>query len=82
MLVRVVRSFADRRFGSYSAGEEVQLPDGADWLEAGFVEPVEDEAEEVDVSQYHTSQGWYDVPGLDKKVREDEAITHLRGETG
>ena len=78
MQVRVVRSFADRRHGSYSQGDTVDLPDGVDWLDAGFVEPVGDDAEAPGVEQYHTGSGWYDVPGVEKKLRKDDAIEALR----
>jgi len=74
MTVRVLRSFTSATHGTFQAGDEVELPEGADWVEAGHAEPV---SEGVDVEQYHTGQGWYDVPGLEKKVREEEARQHL-----
>jgi hypothetical protein len=32
------------------------------------------------VEQYHTGRGWYEVPGVDKSLRKDEAIEALKGE--
>jgi len=91
MKVRVLRSFASREHGSFQQGAVAHMPEGADWVEAGHAEPVEepsehlfqteevgDSGEQVDVSEYHTSGGWYDVPGADKKVRKDEAEEILR----
>ena len=87
MKVRILRSFADAKFGSHATGHVVEMPEGADWLEAGFAEPVDGEEAEgdekpggTDLSQYHTGGGWYDLPGLDKKVRREEAEEHLRGQ--
>ena len=41
MKVRVVISFSDAKVGrSFSIGDELQLPEGVDWLKAGFVVPV------------------------------------------
>lgn len=36
-------------------------------------EPDEDDA----LAQYHTGQGWYEVPGSEKKMRRDEALEFL-----
>lgn len=37
----VTRSFRDANHGTYSAGSEIDsIPDGADWLKAGFVEEI------------------------------------------
>jgi len=97
MKVLVLRSFASTQHGSFQQGAVVDMPEGADWVEAGHAEPVEEsdgdlfqagEAESgategadtsaIDVSEYHTGGGWYDVPGSDKKVRKDEAEEILR----
>jgi len=91
MKVRVLRSFASREHGSFQQGAVAHMPEGADWVEAGHAEPVEesggnlfqteeagDSGEQVDVSEYHTGGGWYDVPGAEKKVRKDEAEEILR----
>lgn len=96
MKVCVLRSFATREHGSFQQGAVVDMPESADWVEAGHAELVEDSSEDlfqteeaeapaeetgtsfVDVSQYHTGGGWYDVPGSDKKVRKDEAEEILR----
>jgi hypothetical protein len=38
----------------------------------------EDEPEsEHDLEQYHTGNGWYEVPGADKKMRREEALEFL-----
>lgn len=43
-------------------------------------EPAAEEPE-VDVSEYHSGHGWYDIPGHDSKVRgEDAARAALRGQ--
>ena len=42
MRVRVITSFAGPH-GSFAPGEEFDLPEGADWLDAGLVEAVEPE---------------------------------------
>lgn len=45
MQVRVKRSFVDRVFGvSASVGDIIEMPAGADWVRAGFVDPVDAEA--------------------------------------
>ncbi len=41
MIVRVVKSFSDI-LGSYVQGQEIELPDGVDWIKAGLVEVVEE----------------------------------------
>lgn len=71
MKVRVLRSFADAKHGRHQQGKVVEMPEGADWVEAGHAERVE--GEEVDVSEYHTGHGWYDVPGVEGSVREEKA---------
>lgn len=40
MKVRALTSFSDVQ-GSHSPGDVFELPEGADWLRAGFVEPAE-----------------------------------------
>lgn len=68
MKVRVLRSFADAKHGRHQQDEIVDMPEGADWVEAGHAEAVG-----VDVSEYHTGHGWYDVPGVEGSVREEKA---------
>jgi len=81
MKVRIVRSFADAKHGRYQEGAVVDLPGGADWIEAGHAGPVEESSgQEVDLEQYHTGSGWYDVPGAEKKLREEDAIAFLQDE--
>jgi hypothetical protein len=45
MKVRALKSFVDGKFGRHSKGDEFELPEGCDWLNAGFVEPVGKEIE-------------------------------------
>lgn len=33
---------------------------------------------EARVGQYHTGNGWYDVPGVDKALRKEDAIKALK----
>lgn len=40
MKVRALVSFGSP-YGSFTAGDEFELPDGVDWLKAGLVELVE-----------------------------------------
>jgi hypothetical protein len=44
MRVRALQPFSGMGL-SVSEGDEFELPDGADWLRAGLVEPVESEVE-------------------------------------
>lgn len=37
--------------------------------------PAEDK---MDVEQFHTGRGWYEVPGHDGKMRRDDAIAALQ----
>lgn len=37
---------------------------------------------ESEIEQYHTGQGWYEVPGADKKMRRDEALDYLTSPEG
>ena len=46
MKVRALNSFSDSVYGTRAAGDEFELPDGADWLRAGLVEVV---TEPVDI---------------------------------
>ena len=39
--------------------------------------PVEDEGGDHDVETFASGNGWYEIPGVDKKMRRDEAIAHL-----
>lgn len=53
MKVRALNSFSDSVYGTRAAGDEFELPDGADWLRAGLVEVVaepEAAAEVVEVA--------------------------------
>lgn len=34
---KVLRSFSDTKHGSFSEGEEIDIPAGVDWVQAGFV---------------------------------------------
>lgn len=43
MKVKCVRSFVDGMHGSKGQGDVFEMPEGVDWLKAGFVVPVEDE---------------------------------------
>ena len=45
MKVKVIRSFVDGKYGSKGMNDIIDLPDGVDWLKAGFVIPIEDETE-------------------------------------
>lgn len=49
MRVKCIRSFVgkapDGRTYSPSMGDEFELPDGTDWLQAGFVEPLKEQKE-------------------------------------
>lgn len=40
MKVKCLVSFSDSVHGTRSAGDEFELPEGADWLRAGLVEAV------------------------------------------
>ena len=37
---RVIRSFSDNKHGSFSDGDVVDIPEGVDWVTAGFVLPI------------------------------------------
>lgn len=46
-------------------------------------EPVKGETSEDDpLAEYHTGQGWYEVPGSDKKMRRNEAMEFLTSPEG
>ena len=51
MKVKCVRSFVGHapngRFYSPGMGDEFELPDGVDWLQAGFVVPVKETKQET-----------------------------------
>jgi len=40
MKVKALNSFSDSVYGTRAAGDEFELPAGADWLRAGLVEVV------------------------------------------
>ena len=33
---------------------------------------------EEKIEEYHTGRGWYDLPGIEKNMRKDEAIAALK----
>lgn len=43
MKVKVLISFSDSVHGTRAEGDVIELPEGVDWLRAGFVAPVEPE---------------------------------------
>lgn len=67
MRVRAIKSFggvtAEGRF-HVSAGQELDLPDGADWLRAGLVEPVETAAVASGKPRVTKTRPATDVPGI------------------
>lgn len=75
MKVRILRSFATAEYGNYQQGTTAEMPEGADWIEAGHAEPLIDEGR---LEQYHTEKGWYDIPGAEKKMRKTDAMAYLQ----
>jgi hypothetical protein len=55
MLVRAVKSFGGSKYGHKPAGSVFELPEGVDWLQAGLVEPVEQEIETASVEAPETA---------------------------
>lgn len=40
--------------------------------------PEPEPAEDM-IDEFETSPGWYEIPGIEKKLRKDEALEALRG---
>lgn len=79
-------SFSTRAHGAFCEGDPVEvLPEGVDWLEAGFVEPVEAGETDVPFTPKPTSsaikyavhdrgKGWYDVVGPAGEPANEKAL--------
>lgn len=47
---KVLKSFVDGRYGSKGMNSIIEIPEGVDWVKAGFVEPILDEIENAAIT--------------------------------
>lgn len=87
MKVKVLGTYQIRHDGeTYTAGDTVDAPDAEaqQWVDAGYAEAAgsskssKSEDADVDVSQYHTGGGWYEIDG-ERYRGEDAAREALNG---
>lgn len=63
--------------------EALAAQGGEDEQSRNETEPVPGETSEDDpLAEYHTGQGWYEVPGSEKKMRRTEAMEFLTSPEG
>ena len=77
------------RFRSWLGSETITAPDGEfthlsdPVYTARVIDPKpsaptpSSEDYEARLAEYHTGNGWYDVPGVDKKLRREDALAAL-----
>lgn len=69
---------AERAQGETQVQQEEDRPAEAP-EETSTPEDDEPPDEPSGVEQFHVGSGWYEIPGLDKKLRRDNAIEYLEG---
>jgi hypothetical protein len=62
----------------YEQAQELEVEGRSSMDKDELAEAVE--GREAELEQYHVGSGWYEVPGLDKKVRKAEALEYLNSE--
>jgi hypothetical protein len=59
----------------YEQAQELEVEGRSSMSKDELAEAIEDR--EAELAKYHVGSGWYELPGLDKKVRKDDALEHL-----
>ena len=72
------RRLKNEFYGRPSYGTRVMRAKGGE----GYDTRDSDVDWDEELAPYHTSRGWYDVPGAEKKLRKDDAIKALKTHKG
>lgn len=74
-----VKEYKDRRESAERERVASEAPvEEEPVAEAPEPEPEDEDEDDLDVEDFSAGNGWYEIPGHDKKVRRDEAVALLK----